>query len=78
MDLGDEYWAMRDGIVQAELLITRMLKFDMNVEHPHKVSRMLFVVLGSLKFLSFIMYSLTFAYFSTLTLDQSSPKHNNF
>lgn len=38
LDLGDEYWAMRDGIVQAELLITRMLKFDMNVEHPHKVS----------------------------------------
>jgi len=36
LELGDEYWAMRDGIVQAELLITRMLKFDMNVEHPHK------------------------------------------
>ncbi|KAJ6636730.1 Cyclin-Q, partial [Pseudolycoriella hygida] len=36
LELGDEYWAMRDGIVQAELLITRMLKFDMNIEHPHK------------------------------------------
>lgn len=36
LDLGDEYWAMRDGIVQAELLITRMLKFDFNVVHPHK------------------------------------------
>lgn len=37
LELGDEYWAMRDGIVQAELLITRMLKFDLNVVHPHKV-----------------------------------------
>lgn len=36
LDLGDEYWAMRDGIVQAELLITRMLKFDFSVVHPHK------------------------------------------
>lgn len=38
LELGDEYWAMRDGIVQAELLIARMLKFDLNVVHPHKVS----------------------------------------
>lgn len=37
LELGDEYWAMRDGIVQAELLITRMLKFDLNIIHPHKV-----------------------------------------
>lgn len=37
LELSDEYWAMRDGIVQAELLITRMLKFDLNVVHPHKV-----------------------------------------
>lgn len=36
LDLGDEYWAMRDAIVQAELLISRMLKFDLNVVHPHK------------------------------------------
>lgn len=38
LELCDEYWAMRDGIVQAELLITRMLKFDLSVVHPHKVS----------------------------------------
>lgn len=32
-----EFWLIRDGIVQAELLITRMLKFDMtNPTHPHK------------------------------------------
>lgn len=39
LELGDEYWAMRDAIVQAELLITRMLNFDLTVVHPHKVSR---------------------------------------
>lgn len=37
LELNEDYWAMRDGIVQAELLITRMLKFDLNVVHPHKV-----------------------------------------
>lgn len=37
LELGDEYWSMRDAIVQAELLIARTLKFDLNIEHPHKV-----------------------------------------
>lgn len=37
LELGDEYWSMRDAIVQAELLIARTLKFDLNMEHPHKV-----------------------------------------
>lgn len=36
LELNDEYWAIRDAIVQAELLITRMLKFDLNIVHPHK------------------------------------------
>ncbi|XP_013119030.1 cyclin-Q [Stomoxys calcitrans] len=36
LELGDEYWSMRDAIVQAELLIARTLKFDLNIEHPHK------------------------------------------
>lgn len=36
LELNDEYWTMRDSIVQAELLITRILKFDLNVVHPHK------------------------------------------
>lgn len=32
-----DFWLIRDSIVQAELLITRMLKFDMNnAIHPHK------------------------------------------
>ncbi|XP_067631662.1 cyclin-Q [Eurosta solidaginis] len=36
LELGDEYWSIRDAIVQAELLIARTLKFDLNIEHPHK------------------------------------------
>lgn len=36
LDLGDEYWSIRDAIVQAELAITRMLKYDLNFELPHK------------------------------------------
>lgn len=38
LELGDEYWNMRDAIVQAELLIMRMLKFEVTIVHPHKVS----------------------------------------
>lgn len=38
LDLNDEYWAMRDAIVQAELLITRTLSFDLNIELAHKVT----------------------------------------
>ncbi|XP_067004400.1 cyclin-Q isoform X2 [Anabrus simplex] len=36
LELGDEYWNMRDAIVQAELLIMRMLKFEVTLVHPHK------------------------------------------
>nr|CAD7439569.1 unnamed protein product [Timema bartmani] len=38
LELGDEYWNMRDAIVQAELLIMRMLKFEVTITHPHKVN----------------------------------------
>ena len=41
LDLGDQYWSMRDAIVQAELLIMRMLKFQVTPVHPHKVSQIL-------------------------------------
>lgn len=37
LELGDQYWSMRDAIVQAELLIMRMLKFQVTPEHPHRV-----------------------------------------
>ncbi|XP_063699710.1 cyclin-Q [Culicoides brevitarsis] len=36
LELNDEYWTMRDSIVQAELLITRILKFDLSTVHSHK------------------------------------------
>jgi len=36
LELGDEYWSLRDGIVQAELLVLRMLSFNLDVVHPHK------------------------------------------
>lgn len=36
LELGEEYWNMRDAIVQAELLIMRVLKFEVSIIHPHK------------------------------------------
>ncbi|RZC36599.1 cyclin-related protein FAM58A [Asbolus verrucosus] len=36
LEIGDEYWSMRDAIVQAELLIMRVLKFEVSITHPHK------------------------------------------
>lgn len=38
LELSEKYWAMRDAIVQAELLIMRMIKFKLNVSDPIKVS----------------------------------------
>jgi len=34
--LGDQYWNTRDAIVHAELLILRMVKFQVKFSHPHK------------------------------------------
>ena len=36
LDLNDEYYAIREAIVQAELLLLRMINFKVQVEHPHK------------------------------------------
>lgn len=36
LEIGEEYWNMRDAIVQAELLIMRVLKFEVSITHPHK------------------------------------------
>uniref|UniRef100_A0A1B0AF92 Cyclin-Q n=1 Tax=Glossina pallidipes TaxID=7398 RepID=A0A1B0AF92_GLOPL len=36
LDLGEEYFSIRDAIVQAELLIARTLQFDLCFEQPHK------------------------------------------
>lgn len=37
MELGDQYWSVRDAIIQAELLIMRTLKFEVTPDHPHRV-----------------------------------------
>jgi len=34
--LGDQYWNTRDAIVHAELLVLRMVKFQVKFSHPHK------------------------------------------
>ncbi|XP_057327297.1 cyclin-Q isoform X1 [Microplitis mediator] len=36
LELGDQYWSIRDAIIQAELLIMRTLKFQVVSVHPHK------------------------------------------
>ncbi len=37
LELSERYWAMRDAIVQAELLIIRMIKFQFSIVDPYKV-----------------------------------------
>lgn len=37
LELNSEYWNLRDSIVQAELLLMRMVRFEVTPEHPHKV-----------------------------------------
>lgn len=37
LDLGPTYFALRDGIFQAELLMMRILSFKITLDHPHKV-----------------------------------------
>lgn len=36
LPLGDEYWNIRDAIVQAELFLLRMVEFRVRFIHPHK------------------------------------------
>ncbi|XP_076357181.1 cyclin-Q-like isoform X1 [Tachypleus tridentatus] len=36
LDLADEYWLLRDSIVQCELLLLRVMKFQVSVDHPHR------------------------------------------
>ncbi|XP_065213864.1 cyclin-Q [Planococcus citri] len=36
LELTDKYWAMRDAIFQAELLIMRMIKFQFSIPDPFK------------------------------------------
>lgn len=36
LSLGDEYWNIRDAIVQTELLVLRMVAWQVKIDHPHK------------------------------------------
>lgn len=36
LDIGKEFWRLRDSVVNTELLLLRMLKFRVVFEHPHK------------------------------------------
>lgn len=37
LDLDESFWALKNSVVQTELVIVRMLSFNMVFEHPHKV-----------------------------------------
>lgn len=36
LESNEAYWALRDSIVQCELLLLRVLKFHVNNDHPHR------------------------------------------
>jgi len=36
LDMDESYWSLRDSLIQAELLVLRMLRFNTAFEHPHK------------------------------------------
>ncbi|KAL1447625.1 hypothetical protein MTO96_028435 [Rhipicephalus appendiculatus] len=36
LPLAEEYWCLRDSIVQCELLMLRVLQFRVSVDHPHR------------------------------------------
>lgn len=37
LELDSRFWALRDSIVQCELLMLRVLRFQVSFQHPHKV-----------------------------------------
>lgn len=37
LELDAHFWALRDSIVQCELLVLRVLRFQVSFQHPHKV-----------------------------------------
>lgn len=37
LELDSRFWELRDSIVQCELLVLRVLRFQVSFQHPHKV-----------------------------------------
>lgn len=40
LELDSRFWALRDSIVQCELLVLRVLRFQVSFQHPHKIYTM--------------------------------------
>ena len=38
LEINEQYWALRNSVIQTELLLVRMLSFKLEFEHPHKAS----------------------------------------
>lgn len=36
LEICDQYWSLRNGVIQCELLIVRVLSFNLSFDHPHK------------------------------------------
>lgn len=67
LELGEQYWSMRDAIVQAELLIMRMLKFHVMPDHPHRVIISYFAYLANeTNFHFFTVHAALFKIFTSL------------
>ena len=44
LELDSRFWVLRDSIVQCELLVLRVLRFQVSFQHPHKVWTSLFFI----------------------------------
>uniref|UniRef100_A0A8C9M458 Cyclin Q n=1 Tax=Panthera tigris altaica TaxID=74533 RepID=A0A8C9M458_PANTA len=56
LELDSRFWALRDSIVQCELLMLRVLRFQVSFQHPHKVhaGELATVSGGTSSFFSFV------------------------
>ena len=37
LEVDEKYWTLRTSVVQIELLVVRVLSFELDFQHPHKV-----------------------------------------
>ena len=38
LEINEQYWSLRNSVIQTELLLVRVLSFKLEFEHPHKAS----------------------------------------
>ena len=36
LEVDEKYWTLRTSVVQTELLVVRVLSFELDFQHPHK------------------------------------------